>query len=88
MSSEDDAEVRRISVTNMGTRARDLQVTSYAELSLAPQAADGPSGLCESVCSNEFVPEIGALLATRRRRSDEEATVWAAQVVVVGRHRG
>ena len=72
----------RISVTNMGTRARDLQVTSCRAVPGSTGRRCGPSGLCESVCTNEFVPEIGALLA-RRRRSDEEATVWAAQVVVV-----
>jgi cyclic beta-1,2-glucan synthetase len=84
VSSEDDAEVRRISVTNMGTSARELQVTSYAELSLAPQAADvAHPAFANLFVQTEFVPEVGALLATRRRRSDEETTVWAAQVVVV-----
>ena len=84
VSSEDDAEVRRISVTNMGTSARDLEVTSYAELALAPQATDvAHPAFANLFVQTEFVPEIGALLATRRRRSDEETTVWAAQVVVV-----
>ena len=40
VSSEDDAEVRRVSLTNLGSRARDIQVTSYAEVSLIAQAAD------------------------------------------------
>jgi len=84
VSSEDDAEVRRISVTNMGSSARELQVTSYAELSLAPQAADvAHPAFGNLFVQTEFVPEVGALLATRRRRSDEETTVWVAQVVVV-----
>ena len=84
VSSEDDAEVRRISVTNMGTRSSDLQVTSYAELSLAPQAADvAHPAFGNLFVQTEFVPEIGALLATRRRRSEEDPAVWAAQVVVV-----
>ena len=84
VSSEDDAEVRRISVTNMGTSARDLEVTSYAELALAPQATDvAHPAFANLFVQTEFVPEIGALLATRRRRSNEETTVWAAQVVVV-----
>lgn len=84
VSSEDDAEVRRISVTNMGTEVRDLEVTSYAELSLAPQAADvAHPAFANLFVQTEFVPECGALLATRRRRSDDDAAVWAAQVVVV-----
>ncbi len=84
VSSEDDAEVRCMSVTNLGASARDLQVTSYAELSLAPQAADvAHPAFGNLFVQTEFVPEIGALLATRRRRSDEDTSVWVAQVVVV-----
>ncbi|HTL60005.1 MAG TPA: glucoamylase family protein [Nitrospira sp.] len=84
VSSEDDAEVRRISVTNAGAEARDVAITSYAELSLTSQAADvAHPAFANLFVQTEFVPETGALLATRRRRSDAEATVWAAQVVVV-----
>ncbi|MDH4154218.1 MAG: hypothetical protein OEV01_10580, partial [Nitrospira sp.] len=84
VSSEDDAEVRRVSLTNMGTSARTLQITSYAELSLVSQAADvSHPAFANLFVQTEFVPEVGAVLATRRRRSDDEATVWMAQVVVV-----
>jgi cyclic beta-1,2-glucan synthetase len=84
VSSEDDAEVRRVSVTNFGTREREIEFTSYAELVLATQEAD----LAHAAFSNlfvqtEFVPEAGALLATRRRRSENEMPLWAAQVLVV-----
>jgi len=49
-SSEDDAEVRRVTITNLGVRARDVQVSSYAELSLTSQAADmAQPALLESV---------------------------------------
>src|SRR6202042_337627 len=40
VSSEDDAEVRRVTITNLGVRARDVQVTSLGELSLTLMAAD------------------------------------------------
>ncbi len=84
VSSEDDAEVRRVSLTNLATSARTLQITSYAELSLVSQAADvAHPAFANLFVQTEFVPEVGAVLATRRRRSDEEATVWVAQVVVV-----
>ena len=39
VSPEDDAEVRRISLVNTSDRVRDLEVTSYCELVLAPPAA-------------------------------------------------
>ena len=52
VSSEDDAEVRRISVTNLGTqRARD--VASHLLRRAVPGLTSrrrGPSGLCEFVC--------------------------------------
>ena len=73
VSSEDDAEVRRVSITNLGARARDIQVTSYAELSLAPQAADvAHPAFSNLFVETEFVPDVGAILATRRKRSDDE----------------
>ena len=40
VSAEDDAEVRRVSITNHGNRAREIDVTSYAELVLGVQADD------------------------------------------------
>ncbi len=40
VSTEDDAEIRRVSLTNLGTRAHEIELTSYAEIVLAPQAAD------------------------------------------------
>jgi cyclic beta-1,2-glucan synthetase len=84
VSSEDDVEVRRLSLTNLGVRARDVQVTSYAELSLTTQAADAAHpAFAKLFVETEFDPGVSALLATRRKRSDEESSVWAAHVVVV-----
>ena len=84
VSSEDDAEVRRVSLTNLGADTRDIQVTSYAELSLASQAVDmAHPAFSNLFVQTEFVPDVGALLATRRRQSDKDTAVWAAQVVVV-----
>src|SRR5262249_48218931 len=84
ISPEDDAEVRRISLTNLGVRAREIELTSYAEVVLAPAAADAAHPVFSNLfVQTEFVPDVSALLATRRPRSSEEAPVWAAHVVVV-----
>ena len=40
MSTEDDVEVRRLSVTNHSDRPREIEVTSYAEVVLGPPADD------------------------------------------------
>ncbi len=70
VSPEDDAEVRRVSITNLGARAREIQVTSYAELCLVSQAADmAHPAFSNLFVQTDFVPEVGALLATRRRQS-------------------
>jgi cyclic beta-1,2-glucan synthetase len=84
VSSEDDAEVRRLSITNLGARIREIQVTSYAELSLATQAADvAHPAFSNLFVETEYVPDVGTLLATRRKQSDKETAVWAAHVSVV-----
>jgi len=84
VSPEDDAEVRRVSITNLGARTREIQVTSYAELCLTSQAADEAHPAFSNLfVQTEFVPDVGALLATRRRQSDKETAVWVAHVAAV-----
>ena len=84
VSSEEDAEVRRISITNLGSRTRNIQVTSFAELSLIAQAADVVHPAFSNLfVKTEFVSELGALLATRRKRSPDEPSVWVAHVLFV-----
>ncbi|MGH7264201.1 MAG: glucoamylase family protein, partial [Candidatus Rokuibacteriota bacterium] len=84
VSPEDDAELRRVTVTNLGARAREVEVTSYAELVLAPPAADAAHPAFSNLfVQTESAADLGALLATRRVRSAAEPAVWAAHVVVV-----
>jgi cyclic beta-1,2-glucan synthetase len=84
VSTEDDAEVRRVSVSNLGARVREIELTSYAELVLAPPSADAAHpAFSKLFVQTEFVPDVGALLATRRRRSPGEPEVFAAHLAVV-----
>ncbi|HEX4533881.1 MAG TPA: glucoamylase family protein [Rhizomicrobium sp.] len=84
ISPEDDAEVRRISITNHGVRTRELDVTSFAELALARQADDvAHPAFAKLFVETEFHAELGAILATRRRRSSADPMVWAAHLAVV-----
>ena len=84
VSGEDDAEVRRVSISNLGHRARDIELTSYAEVVLAPAAADAAHpAFAKLFVHTELVADAGALLATRRRRSPGEPEVWAAHLAVV-----
>jgi cyclic beta-1,2-glucan synthetase len=84
VSPEDDAEVRRVSVTNHGSRAREIELTSYAEIALARQGDDvAHPAFAKLFVETEFVSNLGAILATRRRRSAEDPLVWAAHLTVV-----
>src|SRR6185503_1358913 len=84
VSPEDDAEIRRVSISNGGSRRRDVDVTSYAEVVLAEQGADvAHPAFSNLFVQTECVPELDLLLATRRPRAPEERAHWLAHVVVV-----
>jgi len=81
VSPEDDAELRRLTVTNLENHDREIDVTSYAEVVLAPQGADEAHPAFSNLfVETEFVPKLGTLLATRRPRSAVEPQVWLAHV--------
>jgi cyclic beta-1,2-glucan synthetase len=87
VSPEDDVELRRISLTNLGTTPRRVDLTSYAEVVLAPQDAD----LSHPAFSNLFVEtrslaERDALIAVRRPRSGNARQYLVH--VLSGRGRG
>ncbi len=84
ISPEDDAEVRRVSVTNHGMRALDIEITSYAEIVLARQPDDvAHPAFAALFVETEFAADLGAILATRRRRSARDPLVWAAHLAIV-----
>ncbi len=84
VSAEDDAEVRRVSITNSGTRARDIEITSYAELVLAPQSADiAHPAFSKLFVATEYLPDVGAIVATRRKRAPSDPEIWAAHLTVI-----
>ncbi len=84
VSSESDAEARRVSLTNSGLRPREIEVTSCAELALATPAADtAHPAFSKLFVQTEYDARTGVLLATRRRRSPAEPEIWAAHLAVV-----
>ena len=83
VSAEDDAEVRRVSISNAGSRARDIEITSYSELALGPQGADvAHPTFAKLFVETEYLADFGAILATRRKRSPSEPEIWAAHLSV------
>ncbi|WP_426990865.1 GH36-type glycosyl hydrolase domain-containing protein [Cupriavidus sp. 30B13] len=83
VSGEDDGEVRRVSLANSGRRPREIELTSYAELALAtPAADDAHPAFSKLFVETEYLAEFGALIATRRPRTDGEPGIWAAHFTV------
>ncbi|MEQ1575848.1 MAG: carbohydrate-binding protein, partial [Vicinamibacterales bacterium] len=78
VSTEDDVEVRRITVRNHGTRIREIDVTSYAEIVLASAATDlAHPAFGKLFVETEFLPGSGALLCHRRPRDPSDVAAWA-----------
>jgi cyclic beta-1,2-glucan synthetase len=78
VSAEDDAEVRRVTLTNNGERARDIEVSSYAEVVIDTQANDNAHpAFSKMFVQTEYDSGLGAILATRRRRSPDDLEIWA-----------
>ena len=90
VSTEDDVEVRRLAVTNLSDRPRELEITSYGEIALASLADDlAHPAFGKLFIETEYLPESAALICTRRPRSPEEAGMWAVHVLSVeGRMQG
>src|SRR5688572_5897322 len=82
VSPEDDVEIRRLSITNRGDRPRDMEVTSYAEIVLGRPTDDvAHPAFAKLFVETEFDPQSTGLLFSRRRRSSDEAPIWAFHVV-------
>ncbi len=85
---EDSAEVRRVTVSNSGDETREVELTSYGEIVLAPPDADR----AHPAFGNLFVETAWhewctAVTATRRPRSASERPLWCVHVVDTGEER-
>jgi len=85
---EDSAEVRRVTVTNNGEEPREIELTSYGEIVLAPPDADRAHPAFGNLfVETEWHEWCSAITATRRPRSAEEQTLWCVHVVDTGKER-
>ena len=86
VSSEDDLELRRVTLTNRSERVRVVEVTSYAEVVLATQAQDESHPAFSNLfVQTEIVQPQNALFCTRRPRSAEERPPWMMHMMSIGR---
>jgi cellobiose phosphorylase len=83
VSPEDDVEVRRITLTNHSRDIRHIELTSYAEVVLAPAAADAAHPAFSNLfVQTEFNAATASLLCTRRPRSVDEIPPWLLHLFV------
>ncbi|MGN6435625.1 MAG: GH36-type glycosyl hydrolase domain-containing protein [Agriterribacter sp.] len=73
VSPEDDVELRRVHITNRSRKKRRIEITSYAEVVLAPQAADmAHPAFSNLFVQSELLEDKNAIICTRRPRSEKE----------------
>ncbi len=77
VSPEDDVEIRRVTLTNQSSRLRHIEITSYAEVVLAPLSADlAHRSFSNLFVQTEILPDQQAILCTRRARTPGEQVPW------------
>ncbi|WP_447593896.1 GH36-type glycosyl hydrolase domain-containing protein [Aquipseudomonas campi] len=82
VSPEDDIELRRLHITNRARVRRTLELTSYADVVLAPALADAlHPAFSKLFVQTELLPTLQAILCTRRPRSSQEATPWMCHLL-------
>ncbi|MFP5108616.1 GH36-type glycosyl hydrolase domain-containing protein [Neobacillus sp. C211] len=84
VSSEWNAELRRITLTNSGVEAKVLEVTTFVELALSNPIADiAHTAFSKLFIRTAFHAESGCLIAGRRPREANDQTLWSAHSLMV-----
>lgn len=84
VSPEDDIELRRIRITNRSRQRREIDVTSYAEVVIAPPASDDLHPAFSNLfVQTEILRDRHAILCSRRPRSPGERQPWMLHLMAV-----
>ena len=84
VSSEDDVEVRRLTISNRGAQTREIEITSYAEMVLArPEDDLAHPAFGKLFIETEFDPQSAGLLFSRRPRASDESPIVGFHVLGV-----
>ncbi len=84
VSPVDDIEMRRVHITNRSWTPRTIEITSYAEVVLAPAAADALHPAFSNLfVQTEILRDPRAILCTRRPRSPNEQVPWMFHLMTV-----
>jgi cellobiose phosphorylase len=84
VSPEDDIELRKVHIINLSQTRRTIDVTSYAEVVLAPPAADALHPAFSNLfVQAEIIRRQQAVLCMRRPRSRDEHSPWMFHLMAV-----
>ena len=84
VSASDNAEIRKITLTNHSTESCVVEITSYFELVLASHASDVVHPAFSNLfIRTEFVPEYNSIIANRRPRMEGEKTIWLGNTLSI-----
>ena len=82
VTPEHRAEVRKLVITNHDSREHLIELTSYAEIVLAPHGADrAHPAFGKLFLETEFVAADETLLCRRRPRESDQKPIWAVHVL-------
>jgi cyclic beta-1,2-glucan synthetase len=88
VAPQDSAEVRRITVTNTSQVTREIELTSYGEIVLAPPDSDrAHPAFANLFVETEWHAWCSAVTATRRPRRESERPLWCVHVAATGEER-
>ena len=90
VSTEDHVEVRRLTIRNHGSRIRELDLTSYAEIVLTSSENDfAHPAFGKLFVETEYHADSASLICHRRRRDPKDASAWAFHALSLeGRPQG
>lgn len=84
VSPEDDIELRRVTLVHRGRLPRTLELTTYAEVVMAPDVSDQAHPAFSNLfIETEIEPGRDALLCHRRPRSPDEPSPYLFHTMVV-----
>ena len=84
VSPEDDIELRRTTILNRSRTRRTIEITSYAEVVLAPAISDAlHPAFSKLFVQTELVKPLQAIVCTRRPRSVDEHVPWMCHLMAV-----
>ena len=84
ISSESSVAVQRLRLSNQTRTERTVDCTSYAELVLGPARDDAAHpAFSKMFVHTEYDEALGAVLATRKRRTQSDPELWFGQMLVV-----